>query len=180
METLGRARRVPTASAVRDLAPQMLAPDANLSAVFDQLLFHDHVHTTREGNAHLAQLVVRTFEREVASVMELRGGAAGDNGAGGGSSQAACAWPCPRLTEDAASGANPSSQPQQPAAAAAANAEGTCAFGRDMSNYLLESRGFRYTVERSRRGQPKPGYVATSPGARIAFCFRPAVGRLRT
>ena len=179
METLGRARHVPTASAVRDLAPRMLSPSANLSALFEELLFADHVHATREGNAHLAGLVVRVFEKELASdvVAPDSGLARGGGGGGGGSTRPACSWPCPRLAISATSGANnPSLQSQPLAAAASANAaEGTCALGRDMSKYVLESRGFRYTVERSRRGQPKPGYVASSPGAHIAFCFRPAV-----
>ena len=43
----------------------------------------------------------------------------------------------------------------------------TCAFGDDLRPLVLRSGGWDYTVDVSKRGQPKPGLVATRPGATL-------------
>jgi hypothetical protein len=46
----------------------------------------------------------------------------------------------------------------------------TCAFGRLMLPLVRHAAGFEYSVERSKLGQPKPGYVARSPAAQLDVC----------
>ena len=47
----------------------------------------------------------------------------------------------------------------------------TCAFGDDLRPLVLRSRGWEHTVDVSKRGQPKPGLVATRPGAALDLCY---------
>lgn len=45
-----------------------------------------------------------------------------------------------------------------------------CAFGEALHELVIASRGWHYVVERSAQGQPKPGYVATTPNATLEVC----------
>ena len=49
-----------------------------------------------------------------------------------------------------------------------------CAFGEALHPLVRRARGWSYVVERSSQGQPKPGYVATAPGATLEVCHRDA------
>lgn len=55
----------------------------------------------------------------------------------------------------------PSLRPSPPA---------TCAFGEEMQRLVLKTVGWKYTIEHSRQGHAKPGYVATAPGATLDVC----------
>ena len=61
-------------------------------------------------------------------------------------------------------------QPQPVVAAAPV----TCAFGDDLRPLILRSGGWEHTVDVSKRGQPKPGLVATQPGATLDLCYEHA------
>tara|TARA_B110001452_G_scaffold88686_2_gene72664 strand:- start:694 stop:2028 length:1335 start_codon:yes stop_codon:yes gene_type:complete len=45
-----------------------------------------------------------------------------------------------------------------------------CAFGEALHPLVRRAHGWSYVVERSSQGQPKPGYIATTPGATIEVC----------
>ena len=59
----------------------------------------------------------------------------------------------------------------QPVVAAAPT---TCAFGDDLRPLILRSGGWEHTLDVSKRGQPKPGLVATQPGATLDLCYEHA------
>jgi len=62
-------------------------------------------------------------------------------------------------------------QPLPASGGVVAAAPVTCAFGDDLRPLVLRSVGWEYTVDVSKRGQPKPGLVATRPGAKLDLCY---------
>ena len=47
-----------------------------------------------------------------------------------------------------------------------------CAMEADMHPFVRRSQGWNYVTEFSSLQQPKPGYIATEPGAELELCFR--------
>ena len=45
-----------------------------------------------------------------------------------------------------------------------------CAFGDALRSHVLKTSGWVYVVEHSQEGNPKPGYVASTPGATLTIC----------
>ena len=56
---------------------------------------------------------------------------------------------------------------------ASAGVRPTCAIGEALKPLVVGTRGFEWVVEWSMQGNPKPGYVATSPGAELDICVPP-------
>jgi hypothetical protein len=62
--------------------------------------------------------------------------------------------------------------PSDQARVAPAVQKRVCAFGEELTPFVHRAEGWSYGVERSRAGHPKPGYIATSPGATLQLCAR--------
>lgn len=146
-----RAQHATTSSTTTDAT-------ASFDAFFKRFLISDMVHPNAKGYAEIAQLVAAMITRAAAESTPADCTAAGGKGAGG---------------RGGLGGSSPSLGGGSVPAAGGGGSR-VCAFGESLHPHVLStSRGWAYTVEHSAAGHPKPGYIATRPGAVLDTCFHP-------
>ena len=182
MESFAASHGIACLSARRAIVPELIRSQhdsSRIRALLRSFLGADLVHPNPAGHRMLAELILHALTAAAAQPWPSMCGPT-DVGQPPASAVALTGVVAPAVAVTPA-GTPLSNAIRQRARSVTARDAGfirgegrVCALGPELRSHVISTRGWGYEVERSQYGfQPKPGFIARTPGSTLDVCYRP-------